>query len=131
MAQNKSKFNGRIRLLVIIGCSLLVLLVCAIASLFILEIEDVIYADGQVTSEFTIDMVSHLDGRITKLYVNAGQDVKKGDIFGLIRFGSRCDVWLPVGSVPQVCLGQTMIAGESVLSDLNSSEKDLRECSVK
>ena len=72
MAQNKSKFNGRIRLLVIIGCSLLVLLVCAIASLFILEIEDVIYADGQVTSEFTIDMVSHLDGRITKLYVNAG-----------------------------------------------------------
>lgn len=84
MAQNKSKFNGRIRLLVIIGCSLLVLLVCAIASLFILEIEDVIYADGQVTSEFTIDMVSHLDGRITKLYVNAGQDVKKGDIIAEI-----------------------------------------------
>ena len=84
MAQHKSKFNGRIRMLIIVGCSLLVLLVCGIASLFILEIEDVIYADGQVTSEFTIDMVSHLDGRITKLYVNAGQEVKKGDIIAEI-----------------------------------------------
>ena len=89
MAQNKSKFNGRIRLLVIIGCSLLVLLVCAIASLFILEIEDVIYADGQVTSEFTIDMVSHLDGRITKLYVNAAfteNNLAAGQILGINAF---------------------------------------------
>ena len=84
MTQNKSKFNGRIRLLVVIGCSLLLLIVCGIASLFILEIEDVIYADGQISSELTIDMVSHLDGRITKLHVNAGQEVKKGDIIAEI-----------------------------------------------
>ena len=84
MTQNKSKFNGRIRLLVVIGCSLLLLIVCGIASLFILEIEDVIYADGQISSELTIDMVSHLDGRITKLHVHAGQEVKKGDIIAEI-----------------------------------------------
>ncbi len=62
--------------------------------------------------------------------VHEGQDVKKGDIFGLIRFGSRCDIWLPVGAVPQVCLGQTMIAGETVLSDIESKETSLRECSI-
>ena len=56
-----------------------------------------------------------------------GQQVKKGEIFGLIRFGSRCDIWLPIGAIPQVTLGQNTIAGETVLSDLNSKEVTLRE----
>lgn len=59
--------------------------------------------------------------------IHEGQSVQKGSIFGLIRFGSRCDVWLPVGAVPQVIKGQRMIAGESVISDLNSEQKELRK----
>ena len=43
-----------------------------------------------------------------------------GERFGLIRFGSRLDVYLPEGVEPMVCLGQTMIAGETVLANLKS-----------
>lgn len=52
-------------------------------------------------------------------YVHDGQEIYKGAVFGLIRFGSRCDVWLPVGAVPLVCQGQTMISGETVLCDFS------------
>ena len=84
MAQQASKFNRRIRLLLILGFFMAFLLLGGISSLFILEIEDIIYADGVVTSEFTIDMVSHMDGRITKLHANPGDRVKKGDLIAEI-----------------------------------------------
>ena len=50
-----------------------------------------------------------------------GQEYKAGERFGLIRFGSRLDVYLPEGVEPQVCLGQTMVAGETVIANLGSS----------
>jgi phosphatidylserine decarboxylase len=50
------------------------------------------------------------------------QSVRAGERFGLIRFGSRTDVYLPPGSAPLVAVGQRLIAGESVIADLNSSE---------
>ena len=40
----------------------------------------------------------------------------KGQRFGLIRFGSRVDVYLPVGTDVKVSLGQTVKAGESILA---------------
>ena len=52
-------------------------------------------------------------------FVQEGQSLLAGERFGLIRFGSRLDVYLPDGVEPQVALGQTMIAGESVIADLN------------
>lgn len=54
-----------------------------------------------------------------------GQEYKAGDRFGLIRFGSRLDVYLPEGVEPQVCLGQTMVAGESIIANLNSEAKKI------
>lgn len=54
-------------------------------------------------------------------FVREGQSLLAGERFGLIRFGSRLDVYLPDGVEPQVALGQTMIAGESVIADLNRS----------
>jgi len=50
------------------------------------------------------------------------QKVKAGERFGLIRFGSRTDIYLPQGTHPMVSVGQTMIGGETVLADLLSSE---------
>jgi phosphatidylserine decarboxylase len=44
------------------------------------------------------------------------QEVKKGDRYGIIKFGSRVDIYLPEGIVPKVQIGQTMIAGESVIA---------------
>lgn len=48
-----------------------------------------------------------------------GQKVSVGDVFGLIRFGSRMDVFLPPKVQPLVAIGQTTIAGETVLADLS------------
>jgi len=50
------------------------------------------------------------------------QPVRAGEVFGLIRFGSRMDVYLPDGTAPLVSLYQTTIAGETVLADLQSGE---------
>jgi len=46
-----------------------------------------------------------------------GQTVDRGERFGLIRFGSRTDIYLPKSYVPSVKLGQTMIGGETVLAE--------------
>lgn len=54
--------------------------------------------------------------------LTAGQAVKAGEIYGLIRFGSRVDIFLPEGVHPHVCVGQRMIGGETVIADLTSSE---------
>lgn len=54
--------------------------------------------------------------------VNEGQMIRTGERFGMIRFGSRLDVYLPDGVAPLVTIGQTMVAGETVLADLAASE---------
>ncbi|MCC7015673.1 MAG: phosphatidylserine decarboxylase [Rhodospirillales bacterium] len=51
-----------------------------------------------------------------------GQTLAAGQRYGMIRFGSRLDVYLPEGAEPLVAEGQTMIAGESVLADAASTE---------
>ena len=51
-----------------------------------------------------------------------GQEVRAGERFGLIRFGSRTDVYLPEGVAPLVAPGQRMIGGETVIADLTSKE---------
>ena len=55
-------------------------------------------------------------------FVEEGQGLRTGERFGLIRFGSRLDVYLPEGVSPLVALGQTMVAGESIIADLTSPE---------
>jgi phosphatidylserine decarboxylase len=49
------------------------------------------------------------------------QQVKAGERFGLIRFGSRVDVYLPQGIAPQVLVGQRMISGETILAHIKAS----------
>ncbi|MBI1773706.1 MAG: phosphatidylserine decarboxylase [Proteobacteria bacterium] len=51
-----------------------------------------------------------------------GEMVRTGERFGMIRFGSRADVYLPDGIAPLVAVGQRAIAGETVLADLNLTE---------
>ena len=50
--------------------------------------------------------------------VDQGAILERGDRFGLIRFGSRLDVYLPDGTAPRVSVGQSMISGESVIAIL-------------
>ncbi len=54
--------------------------------------------------------------------VTPGQQLMTGERFGLIRFGSRLDIYLPDGVAPLVVIGQTMVAGETVIADMASEE---------
>lgn len=47
-----------------------------------------------------------------------GDTLQAGQRFGIIRFGSRTDVYFPPGVVPSVLVGQTMVGGETVLAEL-------------
>ncbi|MBI3444974.1 MAG: phosphatidylserine decarboxylase [Magnetospirillum sp.] len=66
--------------------------------------------------------IAGLVARRIKCDLKDGQSVRAGQRFGLIRFGSRVDVYLPAGVAPMVALGQSIIAGETVLADLDSAE---------
>jgi phosphatidylserine decarboxylase len=51
-------------------------------------------------------------------FVHEGQTVAAGDRIGMIRFGSRLDVYLPEGTKPLVAEGQIATAGETLIADL-------------
>ncbi len=54
--------------------------------------------------------------------LDMGQPVKTGETFGIIRFGSRVDVYLPPDIQSLAIEGQTTVGGETILADLSSSE---------
>ncbi len=72
--------------------------------------------------QVAVVQIAGLVARRIVCFVNEGRALKTGERFGLIRFGSRLDVYLPEGVEPLVCLGQTMVAGETVLADFNATE---------
>lgn len=72
-------------------------------------------ADGR---QIAVVQIAGLVARRIMWWVSEGQSMRTGERFGLIRFGSRLDVYLPDGVHPQVALGQTMVAGETVLAVL-------------
>jgi phosphatidylserine decarboxylase len=78
------------------------------------------FRDGR---ELAFVQIAGLVARRILCWIREGQEVAAGERFGLIRFGSRVDVYLPDGVSPLVCLGQTAVAGETVLADLNSAER--------
>lgn len=53
-----------------------------------------------------------------------GNEYQAGQRFGWIRFGSRLDVYLPTDVEPIVCVGQTMVAGETILANLTASKQE-------
>lgn len=69
--------------------------------------------------DLAVVQIAGLVARRIVCFVQPGAYLQTGDRFGLIRFGSRLDVYLPEGVVPSVRVGQTMIAGETVIADLN------------
>jgi phosphatidylserine decarboxylase len=62
--------------------------------------------------------IAGLVARRILAFVREGDMVEAGQRVGLIRFGSRVDVYLPAGTAPKVLLGQRAIAGETVLAEL-------------
>ena len=54
--------------------------------------------------------------------VEVGDELKSGDVFGLIRFGSRVDIYFPDDCINKVLVGQSTIAGETVIAKLNRNK---------
>jgi phosphatidylserine decarboxylase len=69
--------------------------------------------------------IAGLIARRILCFVRAGETLPPGARYGLIRFGSRCDVYLPATATPLVAVGSRAIGGETVLADLASTAKPL------
>jgi len=65
--------------------------------------------------------IAGLVARRIVAFVKPGDIVAAGQRIGLIRFGSRVDVYLPAGTAPRVALGQRTIAGETVIARLGET----------
>jgi len=76
--------------------------------------------------ELAFVQIAGLVARRIVCYIQEGETVLGGARFGLIRFGSRVDVYLPEGAVPQVALGQQAVAGETVIADLSATTPERR-----
>ncbi len=72
--------------------------------------------------DLAVVQIAGLVARRIVCFVNPGAQMQTGERFGLIRFGSRLDVYLPDGVEPVVSVGQTMIAGETVLAELGTPD---------
>ena len=66
--------------------------------------------------------IAGLVARRILCFVTPGTPMETGERFGLIRFGSRLDIYLPEGVEPLVTLGQNTTAGETILADITSDE---------
>ena len=73
-------------------------------------------SDGR---QYGVVQIAGLVARRIMCWSEEGSDMQRGERFGLIRFGSRLDIYLPSGTESTVQIGQTMIAGETIIARLN------------
>jgi len=69
-------------------------------------------------TEISCVQVAGLIARRILCYVKAGERLARGQRYGFIRFGSRVDVYLPVGSAPRVAIGDKIKASSTILAEL-------------
>lgn len=72
--------------------------------------------------EIAFSQIAGLVARRIVCDLKDNQEVKAGERFGIIRFGSRMDVYLPKNVKPLVTVGQTVIGGETIIADLKEPE---------
>lgn len=70
--------------------------------------------------QMAVVQIAGLIARRIRCDVKNGDSVSRTDVFGLIRFGSRVDLYLPKGVEPLVSIGQRMIGGETLMARLPS-----------
>jgi phosphatidylserine decarboxylase len=75
-------------------------------------------ADGR---DLAVVQIAGLVARRILCEAREGDFLSAGQRFGIIRFGSRTDIYLPPGVKPLVAVGQTMVGGETVIADLEGS----------
>ena len=80
-----------------------------------------ILVEGRDGTRVGFTQIAGLVARRIVPWVRPGDQVGTGQRVGLIRFGSRVDVYLPVGTAPQVILGQRTIAGETIVGRIGET----------
>jgi len=77
------------------------------------------------TARVGVIQIAGLVARRIVCFTRPGASVAAGERIGMIRFGSRVDVYLPEGTGPLVAEGQTAIAGETVIAELKAGPREL------
>lgn len=67
--------------------------------------------------------IAGLVARRIVCWAEAGGNIGVGERFGLIRFGSRVDVFMPLDATPKVAVGQTAVAGETVIAEFGGGAR--------
>jgi phosphatidylserine decarboxylase len=80
-----------------------------------------ILIEGNDGTRIGFTQIAGLVARRIVPWVKTGDFVAAGQRVGLIRFGSRVDVYLPAGTAPTVLLGQRIIAGETILAEIGDA----------
>lgn len=75
--------------------------------------------------EIAFVQIAGLIARRILCFAKENSEYYAGERFGLIRFGSRLDVYLPTDVKPLVCVGQTMVAGETVIANLTAGNEQV------
>ncbi|MBA2467633.1 MAG: phosphatidylserine decarboxylase [Sphingomonas sp.] len=76
--------------------------------------------EGEDGVKIAFTQIAGLVARRILSFVREGDSVEAGQRIGLIRFGSRVDVFLPSGTGPRILLGQRTIGGETILAELGT-----------
>ena len=77
-------------------------------------------------ADIAVVQIAGLVARRIVCTLSEGQQVIAGERFGLIRFGSRTDVYLPAGWTPLAIVGQRVVGGETVIADARAQEPPRR-----
>ena len=77
------------------------------------------------TTRIGVVQIAGLIARRIVCFVREGATVGAGERIGMIRFGSRVDIYLPDGVRPLVAEGQTAVAGETVMADLRAGAREI------
>src|SRR5262245_59279714 len=83
------------------------------------------FAISTGTTRIVVVQIAWLIARRIVCFVRQGASVRAGERIGMIRFGSRVDVYLPEGVRPLIAEGQTAVAGETVIADLRTAAPQL------
>lgn len=77
---------------------------------------------SKISTKIAFVQIAGLIARRIISTIEEGDRLVGGERFGIIRFGSRMDVYLPLHVAPLVCVGQYVLGGETPLADLESTE---------
>ena len=75
-------------------------------------------------AEIAVVQIAGLIARRIVTFIKSGDNIGIGERFGLIRFGSRVDLYLPPDHAPLVAVGQRAIGGETIMADIKSAEAE-------